>query len=84
MNKSMFTIFVVFGIVAAWAEKAMEDGKITVREALELVEEIATLIGVPLDFDLSVFGGDERPLETTWVEPETAESPQRNTVKPEE
>ena len=46
---NFWMIFQVFGIVSAWAAKALEDGKITITEAAELGEQIGKLLGIPTD-----------------------------------
>lgn len=59
MGKSIFLIMQVFGIVSAWLEKAMQDGRITILEAVELVTQLALLIGVPTDIDTSALLGSD-------------------------
>ena len=46
MQFGIFTIFSVFGIVSNWATKALEDGKVTLDEALDLVTQLCECIGV--------------------------------------
>jgi len=46
-------IFKFVMVVATWANKALEDGKITASEGLELIAELAAIIGVPLELDVS-------------------------------
>ena len=46
---NFWMIFQVFGIVSAWAAKALEDGKITITEAAELGAQIGKLLGIPTD-----------------------------------
>lgn len=60
MDISFFSIFKIFGAVSAWAQKSFDDGKVTIREAVELAEIIAEVLGVPLEID---FTPDE-PEET--------------------
>jgi len=52
MGKSIFLIFSIFGIVSAWAEKALEDGKITIVEAIDLAVELAGLLGIRTEIDM--------------------------------
>lgn len=59
MGKSIFIIFQVFGIVSAWAEKALADGKITILEAVELATMLATLLGISIDIDTSALFPDD-------------------------
>jgi len=49
----IFMIFKFVMVVATWATKALEDGKITASEGLELIAELAAIIGVPLELDVS-------------------------------
>jgi len=53
MPISMFKIFILFGIVSRWADKALADGKITLPEAVDLVTAIAPVLGIPTDLDVS-------------------------------
>jgi len=47
MPISIFKIFMIFGIVSAWAEKALEDGKISIKEAADLAETLGAALGIP-------------------------------------
>lgn len=49
MKIPIFMIFQFFGAISSWAVKALEDGKVTADEGLELVEKLAGIIGVPLE-----------------------------------
>ena len=53
MKIPIFMIFKFVMVVATWATKALEDGKITASEGLELIAELAAIIGVPLELDVS-------------------------------
>ncbi len=53
MGLSIFKIFNIFGRVASWAEIALEDGKITLSEVANLAEELAVILGVPLEIDIA-------------------------------
>ena len=55
MKIPFLMIFTFFGIISAWASKALEDGKVTAQEAFELVVSLANVLGVPLQFDVSEF-----------------------------
>lgn len=52
MHFGIFTIFRMFGIMSAWAEKALADNKITLQEALDLIAQLAASIEIPLEFDV--------------------------------
>ncbi len=52
MNKNWFKIFSVMGVVVSWSSKAVADGKVTIHEALELVEELATILGFDTQWDV--------------------------------
>ena len=52
MKIPIFMIFKFVMVVATWATKALEDGKITATEGLELIGELAMIIGVPLELDV--------------------------------
>lgn len=52
MNLSIFKVFAIFGVVSAWANKAFEDGKISVQEGIELVVKLAEVLGIPLEWDV--------------------------------
>ena len=52
MKIPIFMIFKFVMVVATWANKALEDGKITASEGLELVAELAAIIGVPLELSV--------------------------------
>jgi hypothetical protein len=45
-------IFQFVMVIATWANKALEDGKITATEGLELVGKLAGLLGVPLELEV--------------------------------
>ena len=55
MKIPFLMIFSFFGIISAWASKALEDGKITADEAFELVVSLAGVLGVVLEFNASEF-----------------------------
>jgi hypothetical protein len=62
MNISFFSIFRIFGVVSAWAEKALEDGKITVAEASDLAEGLGKILGIPTE--IQVIPDIDRPILT--------------------
>lgn len=47
-----FKIFKALLIVSAWTKGALKDGKITVKEAFDLIFKLAELLGLPTEFDL--------------------------------
>ncbi len=53
MKISIWKIFAIFGIISAWAQTALLDGKITLEEALDLVAQLAVALGLPLEYDAS-------------------------------
>jgi len=55
MKIPFLMIFTFFGIISAWASKALEDGKITAAEGFELVTALAKVLGVTPEFDVSEF-----------------------------
>lgn len=42
----------IFNIVSAWSLQALADKKVTIEEALDLVHQLATALGVPTEFDV--------------------------------
>jgi len=86
MKIPIFMIFRFFGVISTWAEKALEDGKITAVEGFGLVLALASILGVQTDFNVSdympvddIITPDEIDLHPDMedVEPKTP-------VKPEE
>lgn len=84
MNFSIFKIFQIFGIVANWGNTALEDGKITLKEAVELATLIAGILGVKIEIEVPIdllsekvpeemAGGDIDDL--SYPPPKTAEKP---------
>jgi hypothetical protein len=55
MRIPLLMIFQFFFIISAWATKALEDGKITTIEGLELVISLAGILGVKPEFVISDF-----------------------------
>jgi len=82
---NFWMIFQVFGIVSAWATKALEDGKITITEAAELGAQLGKLLGIPTDVSIPIAEavelppaanpGDEPPEDAATEEPATSEKP---------
>jgi len=42
----------VMGIVTDWASKALVDGKVTLKEAVDLAERIGEALGIPTDIQI--------------------------------
>lgn len=55
MKIPLMMIFQFFFIISAWATKALEDGKITAIEGLQLIIALAGILGVKPEFDISDF-----------------------------
>jgi len=74
---SFLKLFSIFGVVSTWADKALEDGKITLTEAAELAEELGPLLGIPVhieaDLGRRVSDLQAEPPETESLEPETVD-----------
>ncbi len=65
---SILKLFTLFGIVSTWAEKALEDGKITLTEAAQLAERLGPLLGVPVHIEADL---DRRVSDLDLETPET-------------
>ena len=42
----------IMGVVTDWSSKALEDGKVTLPEAVDLAVRIAEVLGIPTDIEL--------------------------------
>jgi len=49
---SLFKIFALFGIISAWADKALADGKVTLVEAVDLVSRLCAVLGITPELEL--------------------------------
>lgn len=49
----------IMGFLSSWSVKALEDGKVTLKEGTELLEGICNLLGIPLELDI----GEKTRLE---------------------
>lgn len=49
---NFFKALHLLSVVAKWSEKALKDNTITLAEAVDLVRQIAPILGVPLSIDL--------------------------------
>ena len=54
---NFFKILSIISLISSWMKTALEDGKITLREALELIGLLAESLGLPLDFSLADIKG---------------------------
>ena len=45
----------IMGLISSWSVTALEDGKVTSDEALELIQGACSILGVPLEIDLTKF-----------------------------
>ena len=82
---NFWMIFMVFGAVSKWAEKALADGKITITEAAELGLILGGILGIPTDINITTPEAVELPPpnsaaeEFAETEPD-AEIPQKATA----
>ncbi|MBW8042579.1 MAG: hypothetical protein FVQ85_21650 [Planctomycetes bacterium] len=62
----------IIGDVSKWSEKALADGKVTIVEAIDLAEKIASALGVRLELDIPgmqpVESDDDKTEATEEVE----------------
>lgn len=50
---NFFKMLALIGLISGWLKKALEDGKITLEEALNLIALISAELDLPLDFAVS-------------------------------
>jgi len=48
------------GVICAWSIKALQDGKVTLNEALELVSQLCDIVGVPTEMEISQDAVEDR------------------------
>lgn len=77
MKIPIFMIFQFFGVISAWAAKALEDGKITAAEGLELVVSLAAILGVRPEFSISDFVETAVDVEAVEEIPESVIDPDK-------
>lgn len=65
---NFFKILAIIGLLSSWMKKALADGRITLREALELVELLALELNLPLDFKVGIVLGDAGPREEAAID----------------
>jgi len=58
---NFFKMLALIGLISSWMKKALEDGKITLEEALNLIGLISKELGLKLDFDAAAVLG--KPAE---------------------
>lgn len=54
---NFFKILSIISLITSWMKKALEDGKITMLEALDLIGLLAESLGLPLDFNIAEVKG---------------------------
>lgn len=72
-----FKIFMLFGIVSAWAEKALKDGNITLTEAAGLAEDLGPVLGIPVQIEVDL----KRRVTALEAEPPEEEAAAAETVE---
>ena len=55
---NFFKILAIISLISSWMNKALEDGRITLAEALDLISKLAGPLGLPLEFDIAEILGD--------------------------
>jgi len=65
---NFFKMLSIFSLLSSWMKKSLEDGKITLREALELLELLATELDLPLDFKVGVVLGNAGPKKEAVID----------------
>jgi len=71
MDISITTIFAIFGIVSAWAKTALADRKVTLVEGLQLLQNMATLLGVKTELEIP--GMPTKPVIEADLPPKPAQ-----------
>lgn len=75
MPPSIFLIFSIFGTVSRWAVKALEDGKVTLKEAAELASDVAGALGVPTELEIPGLGPPTGETSETTIEEQPPKLP---------
>lgn len=52
MLGGLFKAFQVMSTISNWSVKALADGKVTLKEATELAEELCKILDVPLELQI--------------------------------
>jgi len=50
---NFFKMLALIGLISSWMKKALEDGRITLKEALNLIALISKELDLTLDFEVS-------------------------------
>lgn len=59
MGVKAFMTLQILGIIAAWSSQALKDGKITIKEAVDLANRLGEALDVPVDIGLSTLFPEE-------------------------
>jgi len=65
----LFKALAIMGILAAWSDKALADGKVTAEEAFDLIVKLAGSLGLPIEFALPDLATQIATKATTGGEP---------------
>ena len=65
MLGGLFKAFQVMSTISNWSVKALADGKVTLKEATELAEDVCKILGVPLEIDIDKEISDELPEDSS-------------------
>lgn len=86
MKIPIFMIFQFMGAVSAWASTALQDGKVTAEEGLQLIITLAGILGVEPAFSMGdLFQPDATPVEKLGIDqPEGSAAEPTTVIKPEE
>lgn len=80
-----FKILAIVGLISSWMTKSLEDGKITLAEALELISKLAGPLGLPLEFNIAeVIGGPEKEAAKLRGEGVTLDFPETSKIEERE
>jgi len=77
---NFFKILAIISLISSWMAKALEDGKITLREALELIGLLAPALGLPLDFEIGVVLDDAVPRKEAAITLDEGEAAQEREI----
>jgi len=64
MLGGLFKAFQVMSTISNWSVKALADGKVTLKEATELAEDVCKILGVPLEVIVSEEISQELPEDS--------------------
>jgi len=77
----IFKALQVVGAISKWSETALADGKVTLQEGVELLGELGTVLGLPLDLEIPGVTVPEKLKEI--LEAKTTESANPGNSLPE-